>query len=754
MRVKMPSIQIVWRQPWRNIGIAFLIGCGASGMPAQDVSPAASTVQAGLPPALAGAIIRTVAGGRTPTGSARSSIYGTSSVVARKGEVYLSDFNTSSIYRLGPRGDVTRVAGSGVAGFAGDGGLATRALLGPSLRLGFDDLGNLFFADADNNRVRRVDAESGVITTVAGNGSAGSAGDQGPATRAALNLPAGVAWHSGNLYIVEENGCAIRRVDTNGIITTVAGVPGNCGFGGDDGSANGALLNTPIAVTFDQGGNLLITDSGNNRIRRVDAASGVITTVVGKGGAGFSGDGGPATAAQLRAPDEVAVDEEGDLYIADTGNVRIRRVDHATSIISTVAGTGVNGFGGDNGPAVTGQMAFPLSVSLDAANNLYIADFGNGRVRRIASSTAIITTAAGGANVSGGIDAADAELGFTPNPAGSPFPNGLAIDPSGNLMIDDTDSNRVWRVNGHTGIISLAAGSAIGAFGFRGDGNDSLRAEFALPGDVAVDRSGNLFIADTQNERIRRVDAATRIIETIAGNGFPGFSGDGGPATQSTLISPSGLSVDRSGNLFIADMINQRIRRVDAVTGFIETVAGNGMRGFGGDGGPAVGAQLDVPSGAVADANGNLFIADAGNNRIREVVAATGVIRTVAGSGDPGACLFGGDGGPATSAQLCNPARVVVDARGNLFIADQGNNRVRRVDAASGVIATVAGTGLAGFSGDGGPAVAAALDAPFGLTLDPCGNLFIADSGSGRVREVVYSQAPRDPNASCFLPLP
>ena len=754
MKLKMPSIHTFWRQPWRNIGIVFLIGCSASGMLAQDASPAASPVQAALSPALAGAIIRTVAGGRAPIGSARSSIYGSSSVVARKGAVYLSDFNTSSIYRLGPRGDVTRVAGSGVAGFAGDGGLATRALLGPSLRLGFDDSGNLFFADADNNRVRRVDAASGVITTVAGNGSAGSGGDQGPATSAALNLPAGVAWHSGNLFIVEENGCAIRRVDTNGIITTVAGVPNNCGFGGDGGPANGALLSAPIAVTFDRGGNLLITDSGNNRIRRVDAASGVITTVVGNGTGGFSGDGGLATAAQLRAPDEVAVDEEGDLYIADTGNVRIRRVDHATTIISTVAGTGANGFGGDNGPAITSQMAFPLSVSLDAAENLYIADFGNGRIRRIASSTAIITTAAGGANVSEGIDATDAELGFTPNPPGSPFPNGLAIDPLGNLMIDDTDSNRVWRVNGDTGIISLAAGSAIGAFGLGGDGNDSLRAEFALPGDVAVDSSGNLFIADTQNERIRRVDAETRMIVTVAGNGTVGFSGDGGPATLAALISPSGLSVDRLGNLFIADMFNQRIRRVDAVTGFIETVAGNGTRGFGGDGGLAVSAELSVPSGAVADASGNLFIADAGNNRIREVVAATGVIQTVAGTGGPGACLFGGDGGPATSAQLCNPARVVVDASGNLFIADQGNNRVRRVDAASGVIATVAGTGLAGFSGDGGPAVAAALDAPFGLTLDPCGNLFIADGGSGRVREVIYSHTTRDSSASCFGPLP
>jgi sugar lactone lactonase YvrE len=370
-------------------------------------------------------------------------------------------------------------------------------------------------------------------------------------------------------------------------------------------------------------------------------------------------------------------------------------------------------------------------------------------------STAIITTAAGGAaNLNEGIDATDAELGFTPNRAGDPFPNGLAIDPSGNLIIDDTDNNRAWRVNGDTGIISLAAGSSVGAFGFGGEGEDARRAKFALPGDVAVDRSGNLFIADTQNERIRRVDGGTRVIVTVAGNGTFGFSGDGGPATLAAFASPSGVSVDRWGNLFIADMFNQRVRRVDAITGFIQTVAGNGTGGFGGDGGPAVSAQLNLPSGAVADADGNLFIADAGNNRIREVVAATGVIRTVAGAGDPRACLFGGDGGPATSAQLCNPARVVVDARGNLFIADEGNNRVRRVDSRTGRIATAAGNGTQGFTGDGGPAVAAALDAPFALSLDACGNLFIADGGSDRVREVVYSQTPPDSRARCFRPVP
>jgi len=318
--MRMSSVYSSSRQASRRLAVAVLVGYSAFGLPIENISPAP---QSGSPASLANAIIRTVAGGRAPTGNARSSIYGTSSVAAHGGAVYISDFNTSSIYRLGPGGDVTRVAGSGVAGFAGDGSSATKALLGSSLRLALDESGDLFFADAANNRVRRVDAANGVITTVAGNGLAGFGGDQGPATEAMLNVPAGVAWHSGNLFIADQNNCVIRKVDVNGIITTVAGMPDSCAFGGDGGPAASALLNRPIAVTSDRYGNLLITDSGNSRVRRVDAASGVITTIAGNGIPGFAGDGGPATAAQLKAPDDFAVDEEGNLYIADTGNVRI-----------------------------------------------------------------------------------------------------------------------------------------------------------------------------------------------------------------------------------------------------------------------------------------------------------------------------------------------------------------------------------------------------------------------------------------------
>ena len=220
---------------------------------------------------------------------------------------------------------------------------------------------------------------------------------------------------------------------------------------------------------------------------------------------------------------------------------------------------------------------------------------------------------------------------------------------------------------------------------------------------------GDLFIADQNNSRIRRVDAATGIITTVAGNGVSGYGGDGGPATSASLYQPTGVAVDAAGNVFITDRGNNRVRKVDAATGVITTVAGTGTNGYSGDGGPATGADLAYPTAVAVDAAGDLFIVDLGNSRIRRVDAATGIITTVAGNGMQ---AYGGDGGPATGASLNYPLDVAVDAAGNVFIADYVNHRVRRVDAATGVIATVAGTGVAGYGGDGGPAVSAPCPTP------------------------------------------
>jgi trimeric autotransporter adhesin len=277
-----------------------------------------------------------------------------------------------------------------------------------------------------------------------------------------------------------------------------------------------------------------------------------------------------------------------------------------------------------------------------------------------------------------------------------------------------------WSAFGQTYTVSTVAGN-----GDSGASPDNVTAISAAmnPGCIAVDAAGNLYIAD--DNRVREVSGG--IMTTVAGNGSYGFSGDGGPATEAQLLNPHGLAVDAAGNLYIADTMNLRIRKVSK--GIITTVAGDGTYGFGGDGGPATEAQLDLPYGIAVDAAGNLYIADEGNNRVRKV--SGGIMTTVAGTGADG---FSGDGGPATAAQLNWPRAVAVDAAGNLYIADTESNRIREVS--NGVITTVAGNGTRDFGGDNGPATAAPLNWPDGISLDAAGNLYIADTFNSRVREV------------------
>ncbi|MDA2933392.1 IPT/TIG domain-containing protein [Acidobacteria bacterium AH-259-D05] len=617
-------------------------------------------------------------------------------------------------------GYITTVAGGTT--FTGDGSKATAAALNDPFNLAVDVAGNLFIADGFSHRVRRVDAVTGIITTVAGSGQVGFSGDGGPATAAALGFPNDVAVdRAGNLFIA--SGSQVRKVDAvTGIITSVVGT-GKSGFSGDGGPATEAALNTPEMVVVDREGNLFIADRDNHRIRKVDAVTGIITTVAGSGQEDFSGDGGLATAASLDDPQGVAVDAAGNLFIADTDNQRIRKVDAVTGIITTVAGSGQEDFSGDGGLATGATLDDPLGLAVDGAGNLFIADFLNSRIRKVDAVTGIITTVAGT-----GQFAFSGDTGLA-TAAALDGPQGVVVDGAGNLFIADTFSDRIRKVDGQ-GIITTVAGS--GAFSFFGDEGSATAAALDLPDGVAVDGAGNLFIADTFNSRIRKVDGQG-IITTVAGTGEFGFSGDEGPATAAQLFDPRGVEVDEAGNLFIADTLNDRIRRVDAVTGVITTMAGTGEETFSGEGGPATAAALNEPSGVVLDSAGNLFIADTLNHRIRRVDAVTGVMTTMAGTGEE---TFSGEGGPATTAALKEPFGVAVDEAGNLFIADTFNHRIRRVDATTGIITTVAGTGEATFSGDAGPAVAAALYRPTGVVLDSAGNLFIADDFNERVRRV------------------
>ncbi len=304
------------------------------------------------------------------------------------------------------------------------------------------------------------------------------------------------------------------------------------------------------------------------------------------------------------------------------------------------------------------------------------------------------------------------------------YPQGVALDNTGNLFIADTDGQRIRKI-ATNGTISTVAGN--GSSGFNGDGSTATSALLANPQGLAVDTAGNVYIADTSNGRVR-VLSSSGSITTVAGN-YVTFSGDNSPATFATLNAPISVAVDNSGNLFIADSINARIRKV-AADGTISTIAGTGSLSSTGDNGPAVSAAIAQPSDVTVDGNGNVYFATSGS-RVRKI-STNGTISTVAGNGTFG---YSGNGGPATSAELDLPQGIAVDVNGDLYIADSSNNVIRKVTP-DGLIATIAGTGTPGFSGDGGPATAAQLQYPRKLALDAVGNLYIADYSNSRIRKV------------------
>lgn len=696
--------------------------------------------------------INTIAGGGPLTGSAKpaSITYPAGVVRDTAGNTYIASNYAHCVYKLDTKGNLTVFAGQGYADFSGDGGPATEATLNTPGGLVFDKAGNLYIGDAGNNRIRMVNTK-GTITTVAGDSTpnmyyqGGYRGDGGPATLALLNSPyvASIDTH-GNLLIADYKNNRIREVNlTSGIITTVAG-DGTAGYTGDGGPATEAEINSALAVTADSSGGFYIADSGNNVIRHVNGTPPYdISTVAGDGTGGYSGDGKPATEAELSFPNDVVVDALGNLYIVDTGSNHVRRVLKSNQIISTIAGNGVQGFSGDGGLATKAEISDTSGAYLDnKRQQLLLADSGNQRVRVI-SSKDIITTLTGGGTFGDGGAATLALLGV---------PTAVALDGNGNVFIAETEPPGVREVSKNGTITTVAGG---GSEGFSGDNGPATKADFFCVSGLAIDGSGNLFIADTCNERVRRVDHATHIVTTFAGNGSscaaPPSCGDGGPATQANLSFPTSLATDKAGNVYIADVLDTVIRMVNANTGIITTVAGDyafcsDPPGCG-DGGSATEASLSFPYGVAVDGSGNIVIADTLDNEIRRVDASTGIISTIAFNS--GAFGFSGDGGPATQAVMSEPLTVSVDSSGNVFIGGGydgfllgiggGLEIVQEIDAATGIINTVAGQennpGTLGFVGDGGPATSALLN-NLGVTVDNAGGFYIADAGNNRVRKV------------------
>ncbi len=598
-------------------------------------------------------VITTVAGngtaayggdGRPATSAALNLPYGLAADLS--GNIYIADIGNQRVRRIAPDGSISTAAGTGVKGSLGDGGLAINAQLMSPRNVAVDAAGNLYISEFEGHRIRRVTPD-GKISTVAGTGVAGFRGDGGLAVNAQIGYPAGLAVdRAGVIYLADSQNQRIRKIVPGGIISTIVG------------GTQTAMLQTPVAVAVDGLGNIYVADSSN--VIHEATPAGAWIAITGTGTPGFSGDGGPAAKAQLTTARDLAFDSGGDLYLAD--GIHIREI-NPQSIIGTVAGDGFLHAVGDNGPATQAILNQPMGIALDRSGNLYIADTGTQRVRIVPPSGVISTLAGTGVAGFNGdqIPASSANLYS---------PMGVAADVYGDVYLADTYNHRVREV-ATAGRISTFSGTGTG-----GQGLDNLlpsQTQLRGPRNVCIGLTGTIYIVDTSNHRVLRV-LPGGYASTVAGNGTPGFGGDGGPAVTAELNQPGACAADSSGNLFIADTLNHRIAKVDS-RGIITTVVGTGQAGTSADGVSAVAAALNAPSGVAVDDSGNIFISDTGNNLIRQATSS-GAIYTIAGQATPG---FSADGGMALAAQINAPAGILMDGAGALYFADTSNNRIRRL---------------------------------------------------------------------------
>ena len=661
--------------------------------------------------------------------------------IARRpdGDLVVVDYQGHRIWRIDQEGILHTLAGDGIAGNSGDGGPAIEARFRNPHDLFQDREGNLYFSDLCNDTIRRIDYKTGIVTRVAGCGRKGRGGDGGPALEAELDCTSGVAVdEEGNIFLADEWACNIRRIDAKtGIIDTWAGLNARhypseqgksrpasgpwvslMGYHGDGGPAAEAAFHHPEHLAFDSKGNLYVCDNSNDRIRKIDRQSGVITTVLGNGQRASNGDGGPATEASTLMPDAICLDAHDNLYVGEKYGFRIRKVDAQTGIVTTLVGTGVPGFGEEGLPGTeTTCNSCEVGLWADPDGTLFWNDC-SGRTRRRAAETGIVTTVLGGTSVH---DGELATAGFLCGPGG------LSLGPDGKLYFADVWNQRIRAIDLQTGIIRTVAGNGARAYG--GDNGPATAAYLGNPHDVSVDSQGRVVIADTRHGHVRRVDT-DGVIRNIAGAAFQWDKGDGGPANCACLINVMTVVHDADDHIYVGDGGAGRIRRIDNETGIIDTVAGCGRPGYSGDGGAACQAEIGRPTAICFDAAGNLYFSDADYHVIRKVDTA-GIITTVAGDGEAG---FSPDGTPAIQAHLYNPFGLAVTATGAIYFSDSYNHRVRRITS-NGQLQTVAG-GEPGDSGDGGAATAACLNEPHRLCLYGEDILLISDRDNNRIKAI------------------
>ena len=612
---------------------------------------------------IAGTGFEGVGGDGLATGVPLSNPYGVA--VDSAGTVYFTEPFQHRVRRLGADGRISTVAGTGVAGYSGDGGPAIEAALNFPNDIAVDSSDRVYLSDSFNNRVRRM-ARDGRITTVAGTGEQGFSGDGGPALLARFDMPGGLAVDSANnLFIVDQQlGRRVRRVSPLGAVTTVAGG----GPRSDDPSGPATAMELDIARDVEPDGSGGFYVSGTHSVTHVDAG-GWAERFAGNGywparRGEPNGDGGPATAAQLQTPEGLTRSAAGDLYIADSGNARIRKV--ASGTITSVAGSSYPWTGGDGGPAAQGQLERPWTLEFDADGNLLFID--NSFVRQVGVDGRLATLVGHSHRSPCPSDGAAAR-------SVDACASGADAGPGGRLYFAEPQGYRVWTV-GPDGVVRAFAGT--GQRGTGGDGQAALATPLDYPIDVEATPTGDVFFMEhggTGGSRVRRVDRAG-IISTVAGGGTD--TGEGVAARQA-LISGSALDIGPDGSIYIAEFELHRVRKIGP-DGRIRTVAGTGRRGRGPDGVPAVLSDLNDPREVAVAPDGTFYVSDSANHRVRHV-AADGTITTVAGRGSPG---FSGDGASATAAEFNYPFGVAVDANGVLFVADMLNRRIRRVVPGNG----------------------------------------------------------------------
>ena len=729
---------------------------------------------------------------------------------------------------------INTYAGTGSAGYSGDGGPAISGMLNSPAGLAVAANGDVYFADRLNAVVRMVDSAFEDISTVAGGGSL-VAGDGNLATAAWLNTPHDVAVDaSGNIYIADTTKHRIRKVTVaTGVITTIGGT-GTAGYSGDGGAATSADINTPRGIAVDSAGNVFFSDTENHRIRKI-TPGGTITTVAGTGGQGSSGDGGPATAAKVKRPRGIAIDDSDNIYFADTDNSSIRKFTDGGTI-TTVAGTAQVGYTGDGGLAISAKINMPEGLwvvgnggSADPVGFSTIFGSTQGAVANKQVATQVTVAQAGiidsiTAYVDGPTGAKKVRYAIYTDSAGEPDTliaetafvtrSGAAAWLTIDLPPTSITSGTYWLALGFNVTTLDYYYDATGGQTRHSD-NNAIQNGYTATWGVSTTTNtrrvsiyatihtdtNEIYIADTGNDRIRKFTEMSTI-DTIAGTGTAGFSGDGGPATAAQFDTPTHVVVDSVGDVYIADTMNLRIRKIDVSAGTISTYGGIGSTGPFGEGGPATSARMNEPRGLFVDGSDDLFLADSQFHVIRKIVAATGIITVVAGEPkDPGI----GDGMTATSAYLEQTEDVAIDTAGNIYIVSPIQGRVRKVDAITGDITTIigsgfefepadattdvllleprgvavdsagdvyvadssgsnsrivkytvagatystfAGTGTTGSTGDGGPATAARVNKPQGVAVDSSDDVYIADTGNHRIRKVVVSTGIIDTIAS------